>query len=62
MDSSGVYCTEFLDRLAAFDRGAGRPVEVPGAWAQRSGRPDGVRIGHVERDKCLAGTPFRAAN
>ena len=38
--SHGVNCTEFLDRRVAFDHAAGRLVEVPGAWAQRSGQPD----------------------
>ena len=37
--------TEFLDRRVAFDHAAGRLVEVSGAWAQRSGQPDCVRIG-----------------
>ena len=32
--------TEFLDRVAAFDRGPGKPVEVLTAWAARSGRLD----------------------
>ena len=47
----------FLDRCVALDHVAGKPVEVRSARAQGVDRLDGVRMGHVARDECLAGGP-----
>jgi hypothetical protein len=50
MDSSGVYCGEFLDRLVAFDHGAGRPLPVLPNWS-------GLGTARLSPNRCLAGLP-----